>query len=747
MARFYASSDSINAPNGASLASAIASPGYAQQLAAEPWVRRLVPTLVLLFLTIIWAGVIIQSRADRLDALAKAMVEMDNISALTAIDLQIEMERLTPQPRTLNDKLRIALPNYALDSGRQALIANPQGRIEAAFNASAMNRKLDDILGLGQVLTALADKAGVMRIQLADGTDALATVRNIGDRRGQLAFIQPVTTALTAWRNRLVTLLILAGASSLVIVALAVAFYIQSARAKEADNICGGMDMRIDLVLSSGRAGLWDWDVARGRLYWSDSLYDLLGLKRGSPFLSVHDVTAITHPDDGNLFEIANELAKTSEHKVDREFRLKHADGHWVWFRARGAMLRNRSGLEHHIVGIAIDVTEQKQLATEQATADMRLRDAIEAISDAFILQDASGRLVVSNSKHTALSKVSGLSFTEPSTVESAPAAYEIALPDGRWFHVDERKTNDGGRVTVCSDITPHKVYEKTLADSNATLETTVQYLEASRSALEQQARQLADLADRYLLQKAAAESANRAKATFLSNMSHELRTPLNHIIGFSEMMETSMFGPLGHERYVEYANDIGKSGRYLLEVVNDILDMSSIEAGRLQLERGHVSLSAIIDTVSGEMTGQAAARGLEVVIRKEGPLMMIGDEHAITQVIRNLYSNAIKFTSVNGHVGVRAKRVGDFIQVFIEDNGAGISAEELDRIVKPFEQSGELMDDGFKGSGLGLSISKSLTELHGGTLKIRSKMGVGTVIMLNLPVGGERAAAIQAAA
>ena len=169
---------------------------------------------------------------------------------------------------------------------------------------------------------------------------------------------------------------------------------------------------------------------------------------------------------------------------------------------------------------------------------------------------------------------------------------FEAQLEDGSWLHISERRTKDGGYVSVGTDITRIKEHEQKLVDNDLRLRATVIDLKRSQSELERQAIELADLAEKYSREKTRAEEANQTKSKFLANMSHELRTPLNAIIGFSEIMGSGMFGTLGSEKYQEYCHDILTSGHYLLEVINDILDMSKIEAGRMKLDMEPLDLS-----------------------------------------------------------------------------------------------------------------------------------------------------------
>ncbi len=761
MARINASSAYLRTGTITGLAKAVARPSYLQKVAAEPLLRRIVPFLIVVFLGATWTGVIIQLNNGRSEAIRNARIDMELISTIAALDLPIELGTASSGivGRNINNSLLASLPPYALENDRRAYLVNQKGEIVASTASGLIGRTLDSLLGMAQPLSTLADRAGVMHMTLADGTEALATVRNLPVGLGQFAMIQPLRSAIAPWRDRAISLALLAAAATIVIGALGIAFFQQSARAREADVICAEVRSRIDRVLNSGRSGLWDWDISRGRIFWSDSMFALLGRNRQDEFLSFADIRQWLHPDDSNPFDAADMLAGQQQHAIDQEFRLQHANGHWVWIRARGELTRDSES--PHLVGIAVDVTEQKAQGEKQATADLRVRDAIETISEAFALFDAQQNLVIANTKYQRLldlppefarTGVSLIDILERSNSDSIALeqtiseceitgnrSYEMNLTDGRWFQVNERATKDGGHVSISSDITAHKAYEESLAASNVVLETTVEDLELSRGALQKQAITLAELAESHLEQKAQAESANRAKAEFLANMSHELRTPLNHIIGFSEMMESEMYGPLGNDRYVEYVRDIGVSGRYLLEVISDILDMSSLEAGRIKLERKQVALADILQDVLAKLQDISVERGIALEIETAGPLHVIGDHKAFRQIIGSLLGNAVKFTSEGGRAGLKAKRVGETIQLFFEDNGGGISRDDLQKMGRPFEQNGAIIENGFKGSGLGFAIARSLAELHGGSIKVRSKLGVGTIVMLSVPVAGAR--------
>ena len=428
-----------------------------------------------------------------------------------------------------------------------------------------------------------------------------------------------------------------------------------------------------------------------------------------------------------------------------------------MWLRARAELIDDADERSQHLIGIAVDVTEQRGLVEQSATADMRLRDAINAISEAFVLWDADNRLVVCNSKFQQLHDLSsevvvpGQTYAEIMRVGRPPVVqhqlmreerqdagartFEAQLADGRWLQINERRTRDGGYVSVGTDITALKRHEEKLLDSERRLIATVSDLKKSRQTLETQAQQLADLAERYLDQKAQAESANRAKSEFLANMSHELRTPLNAIIGFAEVMEGGMFGPIGCDKYAEYCHDIRSSGQYLLSVINDILDMSRIEAGRIDLARKPVVLDQVVARATKLVSELARSKALSLVVDGLPGFTISADERALQQILVNLLQNAVKFTGAGGTVALRMRRAATGVNLYVEDTGIGIPRGALGKLGRPFEQVETEFSKTYKGSGLGLAIARSLCELHGGSLRIRSQEGVGTIVMVHLPM------------
>ena len=232
------------------------------------------------------------------------------------------------------------------------------------------------------------------------------------------------------------------------------------------------------------------------------------------------------------------------------------------------------------------------------------------------------------------------------------------------------------------------------------------------------------------------AEAANQAKSEFLANMSHELRTPLNAINGFSEIMAGEMFGPLGDARYKGYAADILKSGQHLLSLINDILDMAKIEAGKMTLHYEPVSLTEICGDAIRLMRGKAEESGLTLTIETPDLPDIDADYRGLKQVMLNLISNAVKFTPEGGRITVSIAPPEDGrIRVAVADTGIGIAAEDLARLAQPFEQVEGQHSKTTQGTGLGLSLTKALIELHQGEMTMESQPGLGTTVSFVIPV------------
>jgi two-component system cell cycle sensor histidine kinase PleC len=773
MARAHAAGACVQSDSIKGLAQSIAKPAYHRLLTAEPALRRAVPTLIIAFLITICLGafvqVIDQNRQKRaamkrdLAAIADVLAERIDRMASSRRDRAETFERLQLT-------LPGMIPSWGVAIGRHVIVTGADQRVLARLpidGAIGDTGGILEVIGAALPLAAPGQQSAATDITLPNGDNALAIQRLVKALPGRVIVIQERLDPL--WGSDAALSVTLSATTGFVVLILGFAFHWQSTRAREGDLINDAVRGRIDTALNRGRCGLWDWDLSRGRIFWSQSMFTLLGLDSRSDLLTFGEVNALVKSDDINLFEIADLLISGRIDHIDQTFRMQHTGGHWIWLRVRCELSHGASDTGLHLIGIAVDITEQKSLAEKTVEADLRLRDAIETIPEAFVLWDAEDRLVLCNSHFQRLHKLPDSAVTPGTSYETvievgsmpevrtrlqetgapAPGArtFEAQIEDGSWLHISERRTKDGGYVSVGTDITRIKEHEQKLVDNDLRLRASVADLKRSQTALERQAIELADLAEKYSEEKNRAEEANQTKSKFLANMSHELRTPLNAIIGFSEIMGSGMFGTLGSEKYEEYCHDILTSGRYLLEVINDILDMSKIEAGRMQLDMEPLDLSKTLAESMRVVSGRAEAKDLSLEADIEGAISVVADRRAIKQIMVNLLSNAVKFTPDGGKVVVRSRVRENAIHLMIADTGIGIAPQSLQRLGRPFEQVESQLTKTYHGSGLGLAIAKSLASLHGGSMRLRSRLGSGTVVCVSLPRDGHKIKAEIAAA
>lgn len=529
---------------------------------------------------------------------------------------------------------------------------------------------------------------------------------------------------------------------AIAIASLMAAFIRQSRAAALAAGAVDALEQS-SIAFSAGRAGWWRFDSGLRTVTIARSVLEAIGLGARDRTFTLREITAIVHPEDLRtaLAVMAGDISGVTEGAV----RLRLPQGGWsrVYFRTGADATRfNRTGA-------AFDLSGASAAAPAAAIAELRLKDAIEAIPDAFVLWDANGRLAAWNRRFAAIFRIetkalapgmtgAGVAaaaragaetlsayFTPEASVEEQ--SVEADVGGDRWLRIVRRRTAEGGLVCVASNVTETKRRARAQKKKERELEATVSDLEASR-------RDLSETMRNYEIEKRRAEEASRSKSEFLANMSHELRTPLNAINGFSEIMQSELYGPLGDGKYREYVSDILSSGQHLLELIDDILDMSRIEAGKLTLEPRRIELERILEECVRLVAKRAADAGVKLTASVGHAPAVFADPRAAKQVALNLLSNAIKFTAKGGEVTLTAEADLDGVTVIVADNGAGISKENLSRLGQPFE----LIDDHFertlKGAGLGLALSKSLMEMQGGILAIASAEGRGTVACASFP-------------
>ncbi len=411
-------------------------------------------------------------------------------------------------------------------------------------------------------------------------------------------------------------------------------------------------------------------------------------------------------------------------------------------------------------------------LIKKQKKDQLIIVDALHHLNEGFVLFDKAGRFLMCNERYKEvyagaasmirpgvlqadILRVSALAgdFGEipqdldrwlREQAETKPnyvGILERKLANGRWIQVSQQRMSDGGYVGILTEITGLKQQQINLGLKEDELHHTITELERSKRQLEHQADDLSRLARDLVNARDRAEEASRAKSQFLANMSHELRTPLNAVIGFAELLELEFCGTLNSKQR-DYIKDIRESGMHLLEIINDVLDLSKIEAGREELREQITDLGALIESQMTIVRPRATELGLHLAVKiREGVDGVLLDPLKTRQMVLNLLSNAVKFTPQGGLIEATAQiepmdaeEFPGWIRITIQDTGIGIKTEDLGIVREPFRQVENHLVRRFDGTGLGLAITEAQVRLHGGRMDIESAPGQGTKVTLWLP-------------
>ncbi|WP_440946881.1 PAS domain S-box protein [Methanosarcina sp. T3] len=478
-------------------------------------------------------------------------------------------------------------------------------------------------------------------------------------------------------------------------------------------------EMQLRTAQKIGHVGSWEIDLHSGKVDASEEARRIYGLEDEQ--LTIGRIRNIPLPEYHPVLDKAmNELVGRNL-PYDVQFRIvRQTDGDIRVIHSVAEYYAERNV----VIGMIQDVTEYKK--SEEALTEEAIwrRILMEESRDGIVIIDQNGKVFEANPRYAEMLGYSheeiqnlymwdwDIHYTREQLLEM------LRLADSKGIlHETRQRRKDGTLIDVeinanaaifgerklsfcvCRDITGRKQAEEELLNA-----------------------------------KLAAEAASKSKDEFLATMSHELRTPLNSIIGFSDILLEEMFGSL-NKKQTAYVNNISKGGKHLLNLINDILDLSKIEAGKMDLEYEQFCVSLAVDEIKTAITPLAIKKNISLDVKVEPQLGMIrADKIRFKQILYNLTSNAIKFTPEKGNVTIEARRFGSFIQFSVIDTGIGISKNDMDKLFQPFKQLNPYFNREYEGTGLGLALVKKFIEMHGGKIRVKSKVGEGSVFTFVIP-------------
>ncbi len=492
------------------------------------------------------------------------------------------------------------------------------------------------------------------------------------------------------------------------------------------------IEAQFALAERAARIGYWRHEAGAKYPTWSPGFYALLEVDPKDVKPSPRWLMDRMHPDDRG--EVAAKFTNAMTNGVPFYYRTRgtRPNGAVHLYDTHGDIERGPNNEIIALIGVVQDVTAKVEAEKALKDSEAAYRFMAEEASDVIARHSAEGKLVFISPAVTRI-----LGFRPEDMVGKGP--FDGAHADD----IDNIKATLG-EAAKRKLGTANYTYRVLHRDGHYVwLETHLRFVRHPQTGVFEGAISVSrDVTARKAVEdeltraRERAEAASHTKSRFLANMSHELRTPLNAIIGFSDILAREMFGPMGSERYTEYAKLINESGALLLDLINDLLDMSKIEAGKFELHYEDVMVG---ETIAGSVrlvSSRADEKGIEISTGVEPEaLRMRADQRALKQILLNLLSNAVKFTNTGGKIAVRAAVAGSKLQLSVRDTGIGIPADVLPRLARPFEQASNDPARAHGGSGLGLALVKSLTQLHGGEFAIQSKEGQGTEVTVTLPL------------
>ncbi len=576
-----------------------------------------------------------------------------------------------------------------------------------------------------------------------DDIERIISYRTVPNRPLVVAVGLSRDEVLAQWRQDVRTRTVLALVIIIAVVLLVLLLLRSLGRRDASEAALRVSEQRFDLAVRGTSDGLWDWDMVADRVWFSPRCCELLGYKAVEEFSSDYDdYFSRIHAEDSERRTLALEQHLKEGKPYDVEYRLRLKGGVYRWFRVRGQALRDAEGEPIRMAGSISDIDSQRRAETALVEAldslresEGRLSSLIENVPGVIYRSVFDGRWTETFVNH-ALGELTGYPPTD--FIAGGPRSFaSIIHPEDR-DHV-ARTIEESVRKRTPFAVEYRIIHKsggaKWVWDRGRAVygeDDRAQYLDGCIFDITDRKQGEAELRRA----KDTAEAASQAKSQFLAHMSHELRTPLNAIIGFSEVMEAELFGPMGSVQYRNYARDIHESGTHLLGVINDILDLSKVEAGHQNLHEEDCDVEEIVIESLRLIADRAAAQGIAIERHLQSDLPALrADSRMVRQVLLNLLSNAVKFTPEGGTVRLSVAVAADGSLCFIvQDNGIGIPSDQVHRVLEPFVQVEGAFSRKYSGTGLGLPLSRTFVELHGGTLELVSAIGAGTTVTLVFP-------------
>ena len=496
-------------------------------------------------------------------------------------------------------------------------------------------------------------------------------------------------------------------------------------------------DQRLKIALEASNLGLWDWDLNTGNLFVDHTYFGFLGLEKDDQVIPIQDLSSLVHPEDLVAFSAATREALDGKVPLFQiQHRMRHADGRWVWLETYGNVTqRDADGRAVRMTGTHTNITDRKQLERALSNTLRVMHALLETLPLPVILRDTERRVTLVNA---AWEKMLGIARQDivGKQIETYP----------NWVVSDyQRESDDEVLATKCA--VRYETVVHGMDGTNYDVIVAKTALVAEDGTVTGIASVVTDISEQKrtaeVLEKArvTAEAAVHTKSRFLANMSHELRTPLNGVVGMASLLENTALDA----KQRRFVRTLKSSAEALVTLINDVLDLSKAEAGKLSLARGPLELRRELEQVVGLFGARAYDKGIEIAahIARGVPATIHGDPIRLRQILGNLVNNAVKFTESGAVLlavnVVSSDETDTSLEFSVTDTGVGVSPDEQKRIFEAFEQADGSVTRKFGGTGLGLAISRQLVELMGGSMGLESEAGRGSRFSFRIPVGVPR--------